>query len=208
LSGLDPATGKHLWHRDFSEDPPVPFSDPLGNYFVLGWNAKSQEAQKDANRFGPTRDVFRHVKLADQDSFFEVCDSLTGKMVGGALVQFGGGPGSFDAAFAAGDRLFLMKDRIRVFVVDLTSGKMIAQRNGGPPVASLEADLFVIDEGPGRLGVYDLQSAEHLTELYSREQIVFAHFSSDGKRLLLLTSGQKAILFDVEALRKNWTTTP
>src|SRR4029077_11621874 len=41
LRALDPATGKELWKREFSENSPVPFADPQGDRLVLGWNAQS-----------------------------------------------------------------------------------------------------------------------------------------------------------------------
>jgi hypothetical protein len=70
------------------------------------------------------------------DSFFEVVDALTGTSLGGFLVQFGGGPASFDSAFSCGDTVFLSKDQMRLTVFELHDGKMLARLRGQHPAAS------------------------------------------------------------------------
>jgi hypothetical protein len=78
---------------------PFPYNDPQGGRLVLGWKANSESARNAAKKLSG---AYKNQKLKDQDSFFEVLDSLTGAPIGGVLVQFAGGPSSFDSAFSCG----------------------------------------------------------------------------------------------------------
>lgn len=204
LRGLDLPTGKELWKRDFSRDCPVPFADPQGERLVLAWSAHTEGAQSAAKRAGPAAEqVYRHAKLVKQDSFFEVLDARSGKTLGGVLVQEGNGPYSFDAAFSAGNALFLFKDGKRVFLYSLLSGEQIARFVGGIPAVNAQSQLFAIDERPRVLGIYDLASGAKVDEQFFPDNLAYTHFSADGKRLLALTAHQMAYILDVSALRRS-----
>lgn len=202
LRGLDLRTGNELWKRDFSRDCPVPFADPQGEHLVLAWNARTEGAQNAAKRAGPAAaQVYRQAKLAKQDSFFEVLDARSGKTLGGILVQEGNGPYSFDAAFSAGNSLFLFKDGKRVFLYSLVSGEPIARFTGGIPAVNSQSQLFATDERPRVLGIYDLASGAKLDEQVFPDSLAYTHFSADGNRLLALTVHQMAYILDVSAVR-------
>jgi len=83
LRGLDPASGGELWKRVYTRDSPVPYNDPQGGRLVLAWKANSESARNAAKRLSGVRDAYKNQKLKDQDSFFEVLDSLTGTPIGG-----------------------------------------------------------------------------------------------------------------------------
>ena len=156
LRALDPATGKELWKREFFEDSPVPFADPQGDRLVLGWNATSPHAASAAKRIPSAWAIFKHAKISKLDSYFEILDARFGESVGGVLIQVGSGPASYDAAFSAGDALFLRKDGKRVSVYSLQDGNLKARLVGGIPTANAQINLFAMEEGPGRLCLYDL----------------------------------------------------
>jgi hypothetical protein len=202
LRGLDPATGKQLWHRGFSMITPIPFSYPQGDSFVLGWKANTNLARDIAGKYASSKAAYKKAKIQDQDSFFEVCDAQTGKTIGGFLAQFGGGPHTFDQAFAAGDALFLVKDQTRVTIVSVSRGEIIARLSGALLTANAKANLFLAEEAPGIVDIYDLASAKKLTALRFKQQIVYARFSDDGDRLLLLTEQQEAYVLDVKAVKE------
>jgi hypothetical protein len=201
LRALDPATGKELWKREFSENSPIPFADPQGERLVLGWKAQSLHAQSAARRIPSVWEIFKHAKLSKLDSYFEILDARSGKSIGGVLVQVGSGPASYDAAFSAGDALFLTKDGKRVSVYSLQEGSLKARLVGGIPTANAENNLFAMEEGPNRLFVYDLATAAKLDQLIFPESIAYAHFSADGNRLLVLTRHQIAYVLDMSRVR-------
>ena len=80
LRGLNPSSGAQLWHAGYEEEVPIPFSDPQGGRFVLGWKAKTSGARNAVRNNAVILDAFKHSKRVDQDSVFEVFDSTTGKI--------------------------------------------------------------------------------------------------------------------------------
>jgi len=201
LRGRDPASGSELWKREFVENSPVPFADPQGDRVVLGWNAKSAGAEEAAKRIPSVWESFKQAKRMNLDSFFEILDTRSGKTLGGVLVQQGSGPYSYDAAFSVGDALFLMKDGKRVSVYSLQDGSLKSRFVGGFPTASAQTNLFAIEEGPGRLFLYDLRTAAKLDQQLLSDSVAYIHFSADGNRLLVLTKHQVAYVFDVSGVR-------
>jgi hypothetical protein len=208
LRALDVTTGKELWKREFFGNSPVPFADPQGERLVLGWYAKSPGAESAAKRIPQVSEIFKHAKISKLDSYFEVLDALSGKPVGGVLIQVGSGPASYDAAFSAGDSLFLIKDGKRVSVYSLEDGNLKARFTGGIPTASSRNNLFAMEEGLGHLFIYDLATAAKLDEQIFSDAIAYTHFSADGNRLLVLTRHQVAYVLDISGVHANPTATP
>ena len=198
LRALDPASGRELWKRAYLTDPPVPFNDPQGDRLVLGWKAQSGGAHDAAKRIPGARESYKNQKLKDQDSFFEVLDSITGNPLGGVLVQFGSGPLSFDSAFSCGDALFLTKDQQRLSVFHLPDGKLLARLRGVHAAANGPAKRFVLDEGEGKLGFYDLSTGEKLAERRFPDGIAYLHFSENGDRLFVLANHQESFVLDMK----------
>jgi hypothetical protein len=203
LRGLDPATGSQLWDFKYDEDVPVPFSDPQGNRLVLGWKAKTYRANVAIRNSPAIREAYKKSKRMDQDSVFEVIDSITGKSLGGVFVQFGGGPINFSSAFSVGDYLFLVKDNLRVNVFSLRDGKIVAHAKGYQPAPNAQANLFALDEGMGRLGIYDLLTGQKIEEQLFGDNLAYKHFSLDGKKLLVLTQHQEVFVLDMSTVREH-----
>ena len=198
LRGLDPATGRELWHHQYDRDSPVPFSDPQGSRIVLGWKAHASAAETVAKRFPYARETYKKAKLKDQDSFFEVLDAASGASVGGVLVQFGGGPVSFDSAFSSGNFLFLTKDAYRLSVFRLNEGTLLGRFRGNDPAVSDQAKLLALDDGAGKLTLYNLETAAKLAERKFPDYINYLCFSEKGDRLLVLTAHQMVYILDVK----------
>jgi hypothetical protein len=198
LRGLDPSTGRELWRHPYDRNAPVPFSDPQGDRIVLGWKAHTVSAESAARRFPAARDAFKKQKLKDQDSFFEVLDAASGISVGGVLVQFGGGPISFDSAFSIGDFLILSKDASRVTIFRLNEGTLVGRFRGINPAISDTAKILALDDGSGTLHLYSLETGARIAERRMPDYINYLRFSEKGDRLLVLTSHQFAYVLDVK----------
>lgn len=168
---------------------------------MLGWQAQSDEARQAASPFPAAKQILKKAKLDEHDTFFEVLDARSGKSLGGVLVQVGNHAWSFDAAFSEGDTLFLLKDRIRVSLFSLSDGALKAKLVGNKPAANGLSSLLALDEGAGKLALYDAHTGAKLDELLFPDQIAYSHFSDDGKRLLVLTQNQLAFVLDVSGVR-------
>jgi len=197
LFALDPRSGEVLWKRSFLQDTPVPFPDPQGTRLVLGWRAQSHEARQAASHFPAAKQILKKAALNEHDTFFEVLDARSGKSLGGVLVQVGNGASSFDAAFSEGDTLFLVKDGRRVSLFSLSDGTLEAKLVGGQPAANGASNLLALNEGAGKLALYDAHNGGKLDQLLFPGEIAYSHFSDDGKRLLVLTERQLAFVLDV-----------
>jgi WD40 repeat protein len=198
LRALDPASGKELWKHSFPREVPIPFPDPQGDRFVLGWSAKSDEAHRIARGLTATREIYKKAKLSDKDSFFEVLDARSKKSLGGVLVQTGSGPSTFDVAFSCGDSLILFRDDRRISIYNLEDGSLRARLVGEKPVANAQSNLLALDVGAGRLALYDLRTGTKVDDQHFRDDIAYMQFSADGKRLLVLTSHQIVYVLSTE----------
>ncbi|MGH9742876.1 MAG: hypothetical protein ACRD51_11045, partial [Candidatus Acidiferrum sp.] len=205
LRALDPVTGTELWKREFPSNGPVPFADPQDDRLILAWVGNSEGAEVAAKHIPEVWRVFKKAKPTKLDTYFEVLDARSGKALGGVLVQQGGGPYSFDAAFSAGDALFLVKDGRRVSVRSLQDGSLRAQLLGVMPTANSRSNLFAVMEGPGSLLFYDLATGAKLGQHVFPNPISYLHFSADGNNLLVLTSYQMVYILDAASFRHGST---
>jgi len=196
LRALDMRTGARLWSRKIPHDAAVPFADPQGQRVLLAWRAKTGEARSAEKRDPAAERRYKSAKLSDEDTFFEVLDARTGKTLGGALVQSGAGPDSFTSAFSVGDVLIVVKDGTRIIVVALGSGEERARLFGSCPAASAEDNLLALCDG-GLLMLRDLKTGEKRGEESFPDDVVYTHFSADGKRLLVLSAHQEIFILDV-----------
>jgi hypothetical protein len=202
LRALDPASGKELWKREFSQQPPVPFADPQGERLILAWDGDSLGAEMAAKRIPAVWRTFKKTKRTKLVTYFEVLDARSAQPVGGVLIQRGSGPYSFDAAFSVGDALFLVRDGRRISVLALQDGSVRAQLIGGMPAANAQSKLFAFEEAPGRLVICDLATGAKLSQHIFLNPIAYTHFSADGTRLLVLSKYQTAYILDVSFLRR------
>jgi hypothetical protein len=135
--------------------------------------------------------------ISKQDSFFEVVDALEGTTVGGTLVQHSAGPGSFDRAFSAGDWLILVSGTRRFSVFSLSSGEEVLHSFALYAALSGERGLLGLAEEHGGLSLYDLKTGKKAGEFVFPENVVYAHFSKDERRLLVITEHQSVYVLDV-----------
>jgi len=92
--------------------------------------------------------------------------------------------------------LLASKDEGRAVLYSLDDGELKAHLNGFLPAASAESQLLALTE-KDRLVVYDLLTGGKLDQQQFPEAIAYAHFSADGKRLLVLTRKQSVYILDV-----------
>ena len=204
LQAIDPSNARPLWTRSFDISPgsqyrytPVPFTDPQGDRVVLGWRAKAPGGQAAANRDATTKRLVKSEKLSEHDSLFEVLDTRTGRMAGAALVQTGAEAASFDSAFSEGDWLVLEKNGRSAMVFSLSTGEQVVQETGYAPAISAASGLLSITTDGGRLELYDLKARAKKFGYDFPQEIAYSHFSTDGKRLLVLTEDQTVYVLDL-----------
>ena len=197
LRGLDPTTGRELWKHSYDSDPPIPFSDPQGVRIVLGWQANTGSARQVARQFPGAQSAYKGQKIKEHDALFETIDASTGTSLGAALIQFGGGPATFDSAFSVGNDLFLVKDQYRISVFRFREGNVLARLRGLHLAASESAKMFALDDGDGKVSLYNLETAAKMADRPLTDRVAYLRFSDDGARLLVLTIHQEVFVLDL-----------
>jgi hypothetical protein len=196
LHALEMELGTKLWERRFTLDVPVPFADPQGERVVLGWIATTEAARAEAKHVLHGAHPAKLKDPSEHDTFFEVVDSRTGKIIGALTVRVGAGPEDFESVFSVGDSLILVKDDVRITVFSLSTGLEIGRYFGSVSAASGESNLLAANDHK-HLKLYDLKTGAKKDEYVFPDEMAYLHFSADGKRLLALTTRQVAYVLDV-----------
>jgi hypothetical protein len=209
IHALDPANGKELWQRAFEVDrysqspqiksTPVVYTDPQGDRIVLGWGARTAGGKDAADHSPAVKSLMKQVKVTDHDSVFEVLDARSGKTITAAFVQTPG-PDTFDSVFSEGDWLVLEKDGQTVSTISLSTSSQVAQETGYVPAISAEAGLLSFAGNGGHFTIADLKAPDHKHEYTFPSNVAYAHFSADGKRILVMTEDQVVYVLNVPAL--------
>jgi len=207
LWARDMQSGKELWTRTWISGggQVTPYADPQGDRVLVGWRvldsldlrAISRGVQALARRYPELRRQLTSTQLSLDDAVFEVLDVRTGEPLGTVFVRVGGGPESFEAAFSVGDSVvFQRRDHITVY--SLSSGRVTAKAYGHDPSATGSTNLLATADGH-RLTLVDLNTGLKRDEYLFPDAPVYSHFSTDGKRLLVLTEQQFVYILDIAA---------
>jgi hypothetical protein len=138
----------------------------------------------------------------DKDLLFEVLDLPTGKVLGGFVLSTGEGSFSIEKANAAGDWLVLHDNHDRVLVFSLESGKEKGRAFGNPLAMSDASSMLCLQNVPGELEIYDMETMSKLDELAFAHSVSSVDFVGDGKNLFVLTSDQCAYLIEPQKSSK------
>jgi len=209
IHALDPQNGTELWQRSFTIDPlsqnlaikstPVVYTDPQGDRIVLGWGARTGGGKEAAEHNPAAKNLMKQVKVTDHDSVFEVLDAHSGKTIGAAFVQTDSGADTFDSVFSEGDWLVLVKDGRTVSAFSLSTDSQVAEETGYAPAISAEAGLLSFVGGGGHFAIVNLKAPAQKHEYTFPSEVAYAHFSADGKRILVMTEDQIAYVLDATA---------
>jgi len=193
LEGLDAVTLKPVWTKTFEKEPPRVDTDPRGGNVICVWPTSARTVRERIKTRPALVTQLAAMKEAEGDYYVEFYDVRTGDPRGQLLVETGKGSFRIQTATVDGDWVVLSDTENRVDVYSLSSGELKGRVFGRAPVMSAAAGLFSVENGPGRVIVYDLATFRPRDEFQFGRRVAFAHFSQDGKRLLVITADQRAI---------------
>jgi WD40 repeat protein len=84
-----------------------------------------------------------------------------------------------------------------VLLYSISTGEQKGKFFGRTPAISKEAGLLAVETERGQLTVFDLASSEKRDQFTFSGPVSLARFSSDGKRLFVLTADQTAYVLDL-----------
>ena len=139
------------------------------------------------------------LKEKEGNYLLQVVDVKNGNSLGKLLIDTGKGSFRLANAFAAGDCVVVTDTQNRVLVYSLKHGEQRGRIFGGYATISLEAGLLCVENEVGKIALYSLDSFEKRDEMVFSSPISMLQFSSDGRRLFVLTVNQTVYLLDVSA---------
>ena len=194
----DVRDNKLLWSKHFAQGQPDGWITSESHLLVLYWPAGSKaikslvkEDPEAAAKLKPFHDKQGIV-------FVQVLNLETGKVQSTAVLDTGKNSFSAKSVSVSGSRMILSDDQNRVSVYSF-DGKRLASFPGRQ--FDVSTDLLLVNEESQseKLALYDLAKLERITEYVFESPVIVKEFSSDGKRLLVVTADQAVYFIDPAA---------
>jgi WD40 repeat protein len=199
LSVSDAVTGASMWSRDFPKEAPRVFVDEYAGTMALLWGVKSDHAKAEIKADPKLKERLAAMGEKEGDYFIQTIEARTGKPVSTLLVETGKGSFRIEDMFAAGDWLIISDTSKRVLLYSLATGEQKGKYFGRAPAVSKAAGLLSVETERGQLTLFDLATGERRDRFDFSAPVALAHFSDDGKRLLVITADQTAYVLDLTA---------
>ena len=199
LAVSDAVTGVSMWTHDFQKEAPRVFVDEYAGTMVFSWNVKSEHAKAEIKADPKLKERLAAMGEKEGDYFIQTVEAQTGKLVSTLLVETGKGSFRIEDMFAAGDWLIVSDTSKRVLLYSLATGEQKVKFFGRAPAVSKAAGLVSVETERGQLTLFDLATGERRDRFDFAAPVSLAHFSDDGKRLLVLTADQTVYLLDLTA---------
>jgi len=203
----DTTSGSALWSKEFPKDAPQMTVDPLEQKMLLWWPAASGQAKDEMERFPAAVKSLATHREQEEASFMEVLDAGTGKDVAALAVETGktskwwavASESEFDPHIS-GDWVAVRGGENQILVYSLSRGIEVGRYFGGRPVLSAAAGLLCLENEPGHVVTYDLNSGQELARWVFASPTSLRQFSPDGNRLFVLTRDQTTYTLNVPHL--------
>lgn len=199
LAVSDAVTGAEMWSRDFPKEAPRVYIDEYAGTMALSWNVKSDHAKAEVKADPKLKERLAAMGEKEGDYFIQTVEARTGKPVSTLLVETGKGSFRIEDMFAAGDWLVVSDTSKRTRIYSLATGEQKGNFFGRAPAVSKAAGLLSVETERGQLTLFDLATGERRDRFDFAAPVSLAHFSDDGKRLLVVTADQTAYLLDLAA---------
>jgi len=194
--------GRTLWTKEFEKDVPVIMAGPECRDLVFGWRADTETARGEIKE-----DSTLQAKLASFTdlkgvALLETLEAETGKAVGRMLFDTGKGSIWIRRVTIVNDWVVITDLSNRTHLYSVSTGQEIGTMFGSNAVLSTQAGLLAVGNEAGEIDVYSLPGIERRSHLAFSSSIALVAFSSDGKRLLVMTANQTAYVFDTAVLAR------
>ena len=184
-------TQNNVWGRQFPREVPDVFLQSQ-NTLLLGWPMSAGSTREEIQQFADLKD-----KAQREDYLFEVLDFPKGSLRGKVLVKTNKSSFLVLSAVTDGDWLAVRASSDRIFVYSLSTGEEKSHVFGDYPAVSEAAAAFSVGTVNGELNLYDLPGGQLRRQYKFHVPVAYQKFSSDGKKLFVLTRDQTAYVLDL-----------
>ncbi|MET0648567.1 MAG: M48 family metalloprotease [Pyrinomonadaceae bacterium] len=191
---------KVIWSRDFTKEAPEFSFDAYSGRLIFYWRLGSDVGKAKLKESAELKAKADALGNKADDYLVEVVDAFSQKAVGTMLLETG--QGSFDVGrgLSEGDRLVLHDSEGRVLIYSLKTGELRHRFFGGTAAVNPRRDLVAVENFPGELSLYDLETGDLKANLRLAGASAFVRFNLDGNRLFVLSDAQTAYVFDLDKL--------
>lgn len=190
----DYRTKTTIWTRHFPQEPPSLAWAPDYKSVLMGWSVESAAAHEELKQFPELKS-----SAEKEDMYCELVDLNSNTLNGKLLVKtnkfsFSVRSAKVDGAWAAFE---VSGDRVLTY--SLASGKEQGHVFGHAPTISSPGGVYAVSAGDGEVNVYRLADSQLRGSYKFLASVAYKRFSSDGKRLFVLTRDQTAYVLDLDA---------
>ena len=198
----DVRTGARLWSKYYPDEAPSYQFDSEGETAVLYWRVTTKTAKDEIEKDPALSQRLKTLGEKTGDYLVQIVNNSNGAILGQTLIETGEGSFSIDRVFARGDWLTLIDSENRVLMYSLRDGEVKARFFGETAAVNPVEGIAVVENVPGQLSVYRLEDGEKINELSFAGDVVYAAFSTDGKRFFALSADQQYYIFDATVFKK------
>ncbi len=199
VEGLDAASYRSLWTRDFPKEAPRFASDRSEGRLVFAWPANSDGAKLEIKNDPALAAMGARLEGGSTDYFLEVVDPLTGKTISALVVRTGKRAFHLKSAESSGDFVVAEDSKNRLLVYSLATGEQTGILFGRNPVISAPTSLLAAQNERGQLLIYDLKTMTRRQEYFFNSRIAYTYFAADNRRIFVLTGDQTAYFLKIPA---------
>jgi len=182
-----------VWSRRFPKEIPELTLQSAG--LLLQWPASTDAARDELQQFPELKG-----QAEKDDVLIELVNVQKNVLAGKVLVHTNKNSFRVYRAVADGDWLALAISGDRVLVYSLATGEQTMHLFGLSPALHAGTRQLAISTATGELNLYELGSPQVKREYQFPTSVAYKTFSSDGKRLFVLTRDQTAYILDLTAL--------
>jgi hypothetical protein len=193
----DVRSGQGMWTKEFPREAPRIWVDTLGDTMILSWGVKTNAAKAAIKADPKLTQILAGMKEKEGDYLVQVLDAKTGRQTGSLLIETGKGSFRVADVAAAGGLLVISDTENRVLVYSLADGVQKGRFFGGRPSVSETAGLLAVENEAGKLSIYELATMEKRDQFTFSDPVALTRFSTDGKRLFVLTRNQQTYVLNM-----------
>jgi hypothetical protein len=196
----DAINDRLVWSKEFKKEAPRFFFDDYSGRLIFYWNLGSDAGKTRLKEDPALVERARQMGSKDDDYLVEVYDAFAAKSVGALLLETGKGSFDIESGFSEANWLVLHDDNNRVLIYSINDGVLRHRFFGANAAMNPSRNQVIVENYPGELTLYDLATGNSQARLRFKTPAAFVRFSLDGKKLLVLTSGQVAHAFEIDRL--------
>ncbi|MBV9957941.1 MAG: M48 family metalloprotease [Acidobacteria bacterium] len=189
--------GATLWTRDFTDGVPSFWGNSQYGTLTFAWGLSSDAARRIVKSDAILSKQLSAMGDKEGDYLLQSMDLKTGKLLGQLLIETGKGAFRIEQMTTAGDWVVVIDSQNRVLVYSLSTGQLKQRFFGDRAAISPAENLLCVENEPGKLIIYDLNSGEKRDEFSFSSRVSLIQFAG-GKRLFVLTANQTAYLLGIK----------